>query len=180
MKGSAYRLGTILLFGVLVAVAPVAVLGAGETVPRFQVVRTPGFEGAIVPASIAPHELARLGEAGSYWTPARSDVERLEARLPEFVHRAVRDTPRDAGLGLVPPAEEIRAIDARLGHFRRQYIGVIRDGRRQILLSAFPVSGFPDWDRRLVVVLGGGCSFWRAAFDLASEQFVGLGCNARR
>ncbi len=51
------------------------------------------------------------------------------------------------------------------------------EGRRRVIVSAFPKDGFAYWREELVFVFDGGCAFRRAAFDVQAEQFVGLGCN---
>lgn len=165
------------LFTALAHIFPPLAVGSPAT---FEVVISPGVEGAIIPEASVPPGLPTPAYPGASWTPARSDVQLLETRLPEFLRRAAQQVPPSAGLGLAPTPRQIGDLSARLRQFRRQYIGVTTEGRRRVRVSAFPVSGFPDWRERLVTVLGGGCSFWRAEFDVETAQFVGLGCNSPR
>jgi len=165
-----------LLIAVVAMSAPVAM--GGES--TFEAVVSPAGEGVIVPAASVPPGAPTPAYEGASWTPTRSDVHLLEGRLPEFLRRAAKQVPPNAGLGLAPTTAQIRDLSARLRQFRRQYIGVTIEGHRRVRMSAFPASGFPEWRERLVVVLGGGCSFWRTDFDVETAQFVGLGCNSPR
>lgn len=61
----------------------------------------------------------------------------------------------------------------------RQYIGITRNGRKQIYVNAFcrDVPPPPSWRDRLVVADDGGACFWHAIYDLGTGRFLSLAIN---
>lgn len=177
MKAFRTRVNIVLLWSALLG--GVSASPGVASAPPFEVVRTAQAEGAIVPARQSPAGMFGLPTSGT-WTPSRADVERLEARLPAYLRDPLRSAPRSTSpLGLAPTADEASSLAARLGEFRRQYFGVTVDGRRHVIVSGFPKDGLAYWREQLVFVFDGGCAYWRAAYDVQAEQFVGLGCNGQ-
>ena len=130
-------------------------------------------EAVIVPAAAAKEQIG-ASEFSGFWTPTAADIRGLEERLAGFIKReAVRDKRRSS---------QISEVHRRLPEYRRQYVGVISDGRKLILLNAFPRrdSGepyFPDWKRELVEVSDGGASYWKVFYDPHRQKFDFLAIN---
>lgn len=125
-----------------------------------------------------------------YWTPTRDMVESLEARLrsaleharevPESLDRLCKGHPQRAAY----VSREIGGILARLGEYRRQYIGVVLvGGRRRILVNCFPGSGtdsddsYGYWKAQWVLVDDGGNWYWRIQYDAERNEFAEFDSN---
>jgi hypothetical protein len=123
-------------------------------------------EGVIVPEDQVDASVF-FARFGSRWTPSSDDVRRLESGLADALIAAGARTE----------------IHERLGEYRRQYLGVIVEGRRRILVNAFRGTAadgrdrHPDWRHRFVFVLDGGHDYWRILFDVESGDFVGFEQN---
>jgi hypothetical protein len=80
-----------------------------------------------------------------YWTPKRSDVLEAEARIECFLQS-------------VEPE-----IAKKLGRYKRQYSGVLKDKRRLIYLNFFVVHDrfHNDWSTKPVDVEDGGDSYFQ-------------------
>ena len=106
------------------------------------------------------------GERG--WTPALEDVEALEAALPAaLAARPMRDAPDWARLN---------------ADWRRQYVGLVRGGRRFLYGSFFPRSLVDDdetarWRTQAVIVCDGGASFFGVEYDAESGRITHLAFN---
>ncbi len=114
-------------------------------------------EATILPGSMARSLLGQcsrstppLGE--SAWQPGEAEILALEAALPAALRA---QSPRSGGADL-----------ARAPHgWRRQYVGIVRDGRRFVYGSFFPTDssrhGDPDrWRREPMIVCDGGPAFF--------------------
>jgi hypothetical protein len=89
--------------------------------------------------------------ATSYWTPRAADLRELEADLPRSI----------AG-------------------YCRQYIGIVRGGRRLIYVNGFSAAVASeyahekfDWHKHAVFVDDGGTGFFEADYDLKTHKFSG-------
>jgi len=146
--------------------------------------------GAIFPASRSAREALVPGlgdqEIESYWTPSVEQVAELERRLQPFLERRVASDKADvATLPWIRRSQSAAALDQkhvanildRLPTTRRQYLGIVVDGARRIVVNCFPVEGFPDWDHQFVFVLDGGDWFWEIQYDLPSKTFLRLQFN---
>ena len=125
-----------------------------------------GCEGVIFP-KVRAHE-AREAIDG-YWTPSASDVEMLERQLPEFLRTQY------SAYGV----EKVSTITAYLPKYRRQYVGILEDGSRQIFVN-FLLPNDPldkDWRRNFVVVTDGGFYYWRVYYNLDRQQFHHFSVN---
>jgi hypothetical protein len=125
---------------------------------------------AILSASqIAPmlhqcsREAPKPGEGA--WQPNAQDIAALEAALP-------------AALGAMK-AKGVPVRTILLGGFRRQYVGIVRGGRRYLYGNFFPAEagGSDRWRREAVIVCDGGPAFFGAEYDVAGHAFTQIGFN---
>lgn len=84
------------------------------------------------------------------WQPAPADIERLEALLPS----ALASSP-----ALAARSTDFSQLLTRWG---RQYVGIVRDGRRFVYGNFFPVRGDrpPQVDAQPLIVCDGGPAFF--------------------
>jgi len=93
-----------------------------------------------------PSSEARSNWKGS-WQPSKADIDGLEASLPQLV-------------GL--KADERRRIEHPERYFR-QYLGIIRDGKKLIYVNApCQIADARYWREHLVSVFDGGSCYWQA------------------
>jgi hypothetical protein len=112
----------------------------------------------LLPAS----EAILVPNAGT-WRPTKADIDGLEARLQELSRVKAED--RSAGQITVDHPRQ----------YFRQYVAVIREGRKLIFVNAFcDEVQFPDWHQRLVVVFDGGSCYWQALYEPATHRFSAL------
>jgi hypothetical protein len=133
---------------------------------------------------------------------APAAAEGLAALLPRelaatVVQQCSRAVPRISGTWQ-PSESQIRQLEADVrlleGHkdeaccnpaaslkdplrYYRQYVGVIRDGRRLIYINAFRDPAPPDWRTAPVVVCDGGDGYWGVLYDPALRTFSQLAFN---
>ncbi len=130
-------------------------------------------EAVIVPAGAAKEQIG-ASEFSGFWTPTAAQIQAAEKRLAGFIKReAIRDKPRSS---------QISEVHRRLPEYRRQYVGVISEGQKLILLNAFPRSDssdryFTSWTRVLVEVSDGGASYWKVFYDPRRQKFDFLAIN---
>jgi len=104
-----------------------------------------------------------LGEQG--WSPSPSDIARFEAALPN---------------ALAPAAAKHAFLKAVSKGWLRQYVGMIRKGRRVIYGNFFPTGfdgEFNYWRREPVVVCDGGAAFFGAEFDADRNVITNIEFN---
>lgn len=104
------------------------------------------------------------GEAS--WQPGEDEIAALEAALP-------------AALAARPEGREL--ADAPNG-WLRQYVGIVRGGRRFVYGNFFPrsVTHYGDagrWRREPVMVCDGGPAFFGIEYDVENGTFTQLGFN---
>jgi hypothetical protein len=101
-------------------------------------------------------------EAGeATWTPSAAEIIALETALP-------------AALAHEPRAKNLKPLSA----FARQYVGIVRHGRRFIYGNVFPGGGpSSDWKTMPVIVCDGGPNFFGAEYDVAAGRFTRLDFN---
>jgi hypothetical protein len=124
-------------------------------------------------------------DAKSLWEPGPAEIARLEKLLPEFM----------AGQQRTPPDYE------PLHEYYRQYVGIVRDGKKRICVSLFhydfvrenlegpQVSPFIQkilqeggraedfWKREPMIVDDGGADFFTVQFDPETGTFSQLRFN---
>lgn len=126
-------------------------------------------EGVVISAEKAsqllePCSRERPARADDYWVPGVEDLRALEQMLPQFLESNLRSSgPRFPDLGT----------------YKRQYVGIVRGGRRSIYVNVFPDHpvATPEWTTDPVIVCDGGAQFFGAEFDLASGQFTHVAYN---
>ena len=105
------------------------------------------------------------------WTPGAGQIHDLEARLPAALARfAAKDS-----LHLFKPAAD----------FIRQYVGIVRSGRKLVYVNAYPLEGIHtppgqapfDWRHELLMGCGGGAEFFGVEYDPQTGSFAGFAYN---
>lgn len=96
------------------------------------------------------------------WQPAAADIAALEAALPGALERDDR-----SGWTKAP------------GDWRRQYVGLARNGVRTIYGNFIPatVAEHGDWRTMPSMVCDGGPRFFGVEYDVAARRFVGIDYN---
>lgn len=150
MRSPAFRTTWVLIASLLVlsacrTTAPVLV-PAAERSGQSWVVTRPALAAGL--AQACPGGIS--GEITDYWAPSRTQVDQLEAALPQL-----------QALGPV-------------GTDDRQYVGVVSGGRRLVYVRGWPAADFPvsDPSREQAVPCDIG---WHALFDPASGRFIASG-----
>jgi hypothetical protein len=124
---------------------------------------------AVMPANASHEFKAFFGESrgieGS-WEPSKRNIESIETHLSDVSKLTSEDGIRGAKI-----AEPLR--------YRRQYVAILSQGRRLILVNAFLMEPPPvDWREHLVSIGDGGKTEWRACFDPRTDQFSHLTTNS--
>jgi hypothetical protein len=118
------------------------------------------FEGVIVPerdaGGIDP-------QAQGYWTPAERDVLALESGLAAFLRASA--PARSPDLWEKQPT------------YKRQYFGLIRDGRRLVYASFFCSVQGDDWRSQALFVMDGGDCFFQLTYDVERGVYGDLMVN---
>jgi hypothetical protein len=105
-------------------------------------------------------------QQNSAWLPTLTQVEELEAELPQYL---AKSNHPDAG-----------AMIAQLPKYRRQYLGYIDEGHRRIYVNAFcqgANASDESWRTRFVLVQDGGSCYFQAIYDVDSKRFIRLRVN---
>jgi hypothetical protein len=118
------------------------------------------FDGVIVPEQDAR---AFDPRADGYWTPAEADVRALEAGLVQFLQAAA--------------PERSPELWRKQASYKRQYAGLVRDGRRLVYASFFCDSGGEAWRHEPLFVMDGGDCFFQLTYDPARGTFDDLMVN---
>lgn len=139
-----------------------AVLSQGS----YQTVKIGKAEGVIVPRERGAEFVKALSgkEAKEYWTPTKDDVRQLEEKL-EFYLRRVSD-------------RRSPALWSKLKDYRRQYAGIVENGRRKIYANFFcKTAQITDWKMNPVAVEDGGDCFFQIKYDMDAGTFSNLYIN---
>lgn len=126
----------------------------------YTVVGDSGFEGVIVPERDAPEFDPR---AEGYWTPGEADVLALEAGLAAFLQAAAPEASPE--------------LWRKQPTYKRQYAGLLRDGRRLVYASFFCDTHGEAWRREPLFVLDGGDCFFQLTFDVERGTYGDLMVN---
>jgi hypothetical protein len=101
------------------------------------------------------------------WTPGKADIAELEASITQISKLQI--TGWTSALHIEHPER-----------YFRQYVPLIRKGRRIFYVSAFCENPPPEnWRKRLFVVSDGGTCFWQALYDPETGKYSHLTINAR-
>jgi hypothetical protein len=146
---------------------PIAANGsAAPSQGSYQTIKIGKAEGAIVPRERAADFVKALSgtEEKDYWTPTKDDVRKLEAKI-EFYLRKVSD-------------RRSPALWSKLAEYRRQYAGIVENGRKKIYANFFcKTAQITDWKINPVAVEDGGDCFFQIKYDVEAGTFSSLYIN---
>ena len=133
--------------------------------PAGAIVHGDGFTGVIFPAEKRALDLSLGDKKVQYWTPSESDILEAESKLVVFLQQAkLRSFEKDKIL------KDIKS-------YKRQYVGVLTKGAKEIFINFFCIVDDPGWTRHEVLVLDGGSCFFRVNFSMKTKTFHGLQVN---
>jgi hypothetical protein len=120
-----------------------------------------------------------------FWTPTVADVEKLEARLPRYLREQLdRPPPRVKGKGkrkdaaLEPPPRPKVPLAERVAAYKRQYVGLLKDGHRVVWANFFcDVDSHTSWRKSPVDVDDGGDCYFQVEYDLDADTLSNLAVN---
>jgi len=134
-----------------------------------EILKFNNIEGIVLPVSLAREVLIQcsrptLGKAEAFWEPSVSDLIPLEEKLVSFVKKNASQ---------VSPNQW-----EQLEKYKRQYAGIIRNGKKSIYVNLFPYMGERvEWRRQTVIVCDGGPSFFGVEYDIESKLFTHIAYN---
>lgn len=140
--------------------AYVATFAVEEAPAAYALVGDGSFEGVIIPARDARGLDPR---AEGYWTPAERDVLGLEAGLAAFLRAAA------------PAASP--ELWQKQSSYKRQYAGLVVDGRRLVYASFFCTTPGDEWRRRVLFVMDGGDCYFQLTYDVERGVYGELMVN---
>jgi hypothetical protein len=142
--------------------APVTIAGVTD---NWALIEGEGYEGVIVPEEDAGEFSVFFpeGQLISVWTPQAEEIEALERDLPGYLQTAAAGNPS-------------ANFSDRLPEYKRQYVGIVENGRELILVNAFCTNEF-DWQEEAVIVSDGGDCFFRVIYDPTTGSFEGFEVN---
>jgi hypothetical protein len=131
----------------------------------FEVIKTEEFEGVIIPREKAVGFMKAFSgiDEKEAWTPGRNSVLKLEERIESYLKKAAAKRSPD--------------LWSKLAKYRRQYVGVMRSGRKVIFVNFFCDAFNADWKANPVVVDDGGDCFFNLLYDPGSSAFSDLQIN---
>ena len=138
---------------------PVATASA-EPVPA-----TKPEDRVILAKEIAPPTLLGQTRATQFWTPPLGDILSLERQLPDYLRQKVEPRRGETPLWKKAPS------------YKRQYVGILKSGRRVIYANFFCRATSADWLHQLVMVKDGGDCYFRLEYDVTSGRFSELQVN---
>ena len=100
-----------------------------------------------------------------YWSPSEEDILNLEGKLDSFLRENADQFKRQ------PPVWE------QLDQYKRQYVGVVVNGKQIIHGNFFCNDAGMDWKKDWVFVMDGGDCFFQLQYDVESETFLNLSVN---
>jgi hypothetical protein len=161
------------MFAASLVVAVAVVCGGGVVVTQtfakaddpFEVVKTDEFEGVIVPRERAADFMKAFSGMieKETWTPGKSEIIKLEAKIKSYLKKAA--------------AKRSPNLWSKLATYKRQYIGIVRNGRKVIFSNFFCQSFDMDWKTTPVAVDDGGDCFFTVLHDPGSAVFSDLRIN---
>lgn len=155
------------------------------------------IEGAIIPSETvqawhhsirqgrgAPHGIQNmLGvEAQDFWTPQAKDVELAESRLRSALEKAVKEPASLDRYATTPVArkyvsQQLERILKHYDEYRRQYIGLVINGKRHIHINSFSSRVKLPYAKEFVKVSDGGFWFWHVLYSIDDGAFLSLSIN---
>jgi hypothetical protein len=127
-------------------------------------VRGNGFEGVIFPAEKRALDLSP-GRKMRYWTPSESDIVEAESELVAFLQQV-----------------QLRSFEKNrilkdLKSYKRQYVGILIKGEKEIFINFLCAVDDPGWTTHEVLVFDGGACFFKVTFSVKAKTFHGLEVN---
>ena len=115
-------------------------------------------EDMIISSDKADFAAQALGQKGlMFWTPSKSDVAETLPKILAFLR------------------EEAPSLAGQFGQYRRQFIGIIVEGRKQLYCSFFRLDARRAGGRaRAAGAAGAGPSAFQLTYDLETRQCVDL------
>jgi hypothetical protein len=99
------------------------------------------------------------------WDPLVQDILNLESHLGEIARLKAH--------GAIPGAQIAHPEESK-----RQYLGIVVDGERQIYINAFARGVVPkNWRERFVTICDGGAGVWGVLYDPQTGAFSDLETN---
>jgi hypothetical protein len=165
------RLERVLLWYVLVSAVVVLVnCGRGGPEPQLVDAQVLAQKVTILPQSetasaLSPCSRRSASGVTSTWLPAMSDVVSAESRLKGYLNSR---------------------LDRDLDNYYRQYVGIVIDGKRVLLIHAFQLPMVderieevaPKWRTEYVSVCHGGKVSWGIEYYVESHKFVNFETNS--
>jgi hypothetical protein len=103
--------------------------------------------------------------------PGPGDIAALEAALPAALQKQASTNREAAG-------EDFSGVATK---WNRQYVGLVRGGRRYIYGNFIPRNDRPpdefDWRRTVTMVCDGGPAFFGLEWDVAGRRFTHFAFN---
>jgi hypothetical protein len=136
-----------------------------KTDEPFEVIKTDEFEGVIIPREKAGDFMKAFSglDEKEAWTPGRNSVLTLEERIGSYLKKAA--------------AKRSPSLWSKLAKYKRQYVGVMRNGRKVIFVNFFCGAFDTDWKTHPVAVDDGGDCFFNLLYDPGSSAFSDLQIN---
>jgi hypothetical protein len=99
-------------------------------------------------------------QAEGYWTPTETDILNLESALAPYLEQAA---PQD----YPGPLKD-------LTEYKRQYAGLLKDGRQLIWVNFFCQVDQIDWQQEFVFVADGGSCYFELKYNPQTNEFSDL------
>jgi hypothetical protein len=152
---------------ILVILLGLSTLVFAQPKDNFIVIKREGIEGIIVPEERGKDFFSEACQAQGYWTPRQEDVLEIEEELPVYLKEQAPKESAD--------------LWKRLSDYKRQYVGIIVDGKKKIWINffhnAFVEESRINWQKEPVLVSDGGDHFFNIIYDLKERTFSDLLIN---
>jgi hypothetical protein len=149
----------------LAAAGPIQKLSAPSPTLR-DLMRPPQGQSSIRSVLLPPSAATLIASDGT-WQPTKADVDGLEASLWQVSNLRQQNGPASGRSRIDHPEQ-----------YFRQYVAVIRKGKKLIYVNAFCHQDYASyWREQLVAVLDGGACFWQALYDPSIGRFSALTVN---
>jgi len=124
-----------------------------------QLIVTDTFEGVIFTREKAEADQP-VYQAEGYWTPTQTDILNLESALAPYLQQAA---PQD----YPGPLKD-------LTDYKRQYVGLLKDGRQLIWVNFFCQAHQIDWQQEFVFIADGGSCYFELNYNPQTGEFSDL------
>ncbi|HEX8844193.1 MAG TPA: hypothetical protein VF791_06095 [Pyrinomonadaceae bacterium] len=128
-------------------------------------VKTEKFEGIIIPREKGSDFASGLfqPEVKEFWTPDKVEVLKLERGISAYLKK--------------PESKASPGLWSKLMSYKRQYVGIVKNGHKKIFANFFCDAGGRDWKTTPIFVLDGGDCFFTILYDPNSDAFSDLSIN---